>query len=115
MPQNSPDSGQRYQWTFMAIVGVVRNVWLFTRGPQSVRIIRASMRGSRMNLLIEGPGPAAATLEFHDVMSCMRYQADVERHLVADGYTLERVQAERRSGQDRRRTPRDAPDRRRQP
>lgn len=97
----------------MAIVGVVRNVWLFTRGMYSVRIIRASIRADRMNLVIEGPGPPATTHEFDDVMSCMRYQADVERHLVADGYTLARLVTERRSGHDRRELPRDTPNRRR--
>ena len=84
-------------------IGAVREAWLFTRGSQSVRIVRASGRGdTRMMLHVRGPDTTANTHTFDDVIECMRYQADFERRLVGEGFALERFVTERRSGLDRR-------------
>src|SRR5262245_30055219 len=82
-------------------IGIVRDAWLFTRGQQSIRIVRA-VAGACLLLSVHGPGPAMDTRVFDDVISCMRYQADIERHLVTDGFSLERFLSDRRSGADRR-------------
>ena len=83
-------------------LGAVREAWLFTRGAQSVRIVRASGTDTRMLLHVQGPDTDANTHTFDDVILCMRYQADFERRLVGEGFSLERFVAERRSGGDRR-------------
>jgi hypothetical protein len=92
-------------------LGAVREAWLFTRGVRSVRIVRASSK-SRMFLHVYGPDTNVDMQEFDDVLCCMRYQSEVERRLVSEGYSLDRFMAERRSGGDRRGAPRGS-DRRR--
>jgi hypothetical protein len=82
-------------------LGAVRDAWLFTRGRESVRIIRASAT-SRMFLHVYGPDSQINSQIFDDVICCMRYQADVERQLVGRGFSLERFVSERRTGFDRR-------------
>ncbi len=84
-----------------ADIGAVREAWLFTRGAKSVRIVRASSK-SRMFLHVYGPDTNVNIQEFDDVLGCMRYQSDLERRLVSEGFSLDRFIAERRSGSDRR-------------
>ena len=86
-----------------ADIGAVREAWLFTRGVKSVRIVRASGR-SRMFLHVYGPDTNSDMQEFDDVLGCMRYQSEIERRLVGEGFSLDRFVAERRSGSDRRGT-----------
>jgi hypothetical protein len=93
------------------VVGTVQTAWLFTRDADSVRIVRAADPAGTMYLLVQGPADASEHRCFDDVVECMNYQADLERRLVADGYSLERFTSERRAqdssrgGQDRRRMP----------
>jgi hypothetical protein len=94
-----------------AEIGTVREAWLFTRGSKSVRIVRASTR-TRMFLYVYGPDTELDHQEFDDVLGCMHYQAELERRLVGEGFSLDRFVAERRSGSDRRAAPRGS-DRRR--
>ena len=82
-------------------LGAVREAWLFTRGATSVRIVRASTR-ARMFLHVYGPDTDTGMHEFDDILGCMRYQAELERRLVGEGFSLERFLGERRSGPDRR-------------
>ena len=84
-----------------AVLGAVREAWLFTRGGKSVRIVRAGAN-SRMFLHVYGPDHAVDTQTFDDVICCMRYQSEVERKLVSEGFCLDRFAVERRSGSDRR-------------
>ena len=93
-----------------ADIGAVREAWLFTRGLKSVRIVRASAK-SRMFLHVYGPDTDSDIQEFDDVLGCMRYQSELERRLVGEGFSLHRFVPERRSGSDRRGTGR-GPDRR---
>jgi hypothetical protein len=86
-------------------ISIVRDAWLFTRGHQSIRIVRA-VAGACLLLSVHGPGSNIDTRTFDDVISCMRYQADIERHLVTDGFSLERFLSDRRNGADRRSVPR---------
>ena len=86
-------------------LAAVREAWLFTRGQKSVRIVRASTK-SRMFLYVFGPDIELDMQEFADVPGCMRYQAELERRLVGEGFSLERFMSERRTGTDRREAPR---------
>jgi hypothetical protein len=92
---------------------IVETAWLFTRGTESVRIVRAAARDGMIHLLVQGPGTDADTRVFNDVLACMNYQADFERRLVTEGFSLEKFTSDRRTGAPRR--PVGAPERRREP
>lgn len=85
------------------MIASVETAWLFTRGPLSVRIVRAVSADGAIRLVVEGPGDAADTRAFEDVVTCVNFQSDLERRLVAQGYTLERFTSERRAGPGERR------------
>lgn len=83
-------------------MGLVQTAWLFTRGSQSVRIIRVSRSSGPVQMLVQGPGTERSVHEA-DALACVRYQSEVERKLVAQGFQLASfISAERRSGRDRR-------------
>lgn len=86
--------------------------WLFTRDQQSVRMLRVAEDTGLMRLLVHGPGRATAVYNSDDLVESMRHQADLERTLLAQGFQLDQSTANRRSGRERRLTPR-GPDRRR--
>lgn len=94
------------------MTGLVETIWLFVRGAESVRVIRAGTPEGRARLLVYGPGNLQATHEFQDDITCATRESELERQLVADGFTLEQF-TDRRSGLDRRSVPR-GPDRRRE-
>ncbi len=96
------------------MIASVHTAWLFTRGPESVRIVRAVAPGGQMRLIVHGPGDTSETHVFDDVVACVNYQSELERRLVAQGYALERFTSERRSGKTDRRT-RTRTERRRRP
>ena len=84
-------------------IGLVQTAWLFTRGSQSVRIIRITRPDGAQQLLVSGPGSESSVHDAEDPIFCVRYQAELERRLVSEGYQLANfVSAERRSGIDRR-------------
>jgi hypothetical protein len=70
--------------------------WLFTRGSQSIQLIREE-HSTGCRLLIHGPGTEIVTLDFGDVTECMRGQATIERSLYAEGYQLTQLSSDRRS------------------
>ena len=80
------------------MLATVQTAWLFTRGLESVRIIRAASRARVTHLLVQGPGETSEQHEFADIVACMNFQADLERRLVSAGYTLERFTSDRRAG-----------------
>ena len=91
------------------MLATLQTAWLFTRGSESVRIVRAA-RPDGLVLIVRGPGGASETHEFTDVLACVKYQSDLEQRLVSQGYELERFTSDRRSsglpspaGRDRRR------------
>lgn len=95
------------------MIGLVQTAWLFTRGSESVRMIRVSRPSGPVRLLVHGPGREALVHEVGDAIDCARHQSELERRLVAQGYQLTRlVSAERRDNGDRRGAARGA-DRRR--
>jgi hypothetical protein len=83
------------------MTGLVETIWLFVRGEESVRVIRAATPEGRARLLVYGPGNVQATHEFEDGVTCTHREAEMERELVAEGFTLEQF-TDRRSGLDRR-------------
>jgi len=83
------------------MTGLVETIWLFVRGDESVRVIRAATPEGRARLLVYGPGNTHASHEFHDGASCAAREAEMERALVADGFVLEQF-TDRRRGFDRR-------------
>lgn len=87
------------------MTALVETTWLFVRGGESVRVIRAATPEGRSRLLVYGPGNTQATHEFQDMVTCTEHESDIERELVAAGFTLEQF-TDRRSGVDRRATPR---------
>jgi hypothetical protein len=81
------------------MTGIPLESWLFTRGSQSVRVVREEdSKGCR--LFLYGPGSEVVTYEFGDVTECMKRQAEIERTLLAEGYQLMQASTDRRS--DRR-------------
>jgi hypothetical protein len=94
------------------MTGLVETIWLFVRGEESVRVIRAATPEGRARLLVYGPGNTHTTHEFQDAVTCTHRESELERELVNDGFTLEQF-TDRRSGLDRRSAPRGG-DRRRE-
>jgi hypothetical protein len=83
------------------VLAAVETAWLFTKGAQSVRIIRAATLNGDVHLHIHGPGTARESHTFHDVIDCMQFQADYERRIVARGFALVRFTSDRRSAERR--------------
>jgi hypothetical protein len=79
------------------VLAAVETAWLFTKGAQSVRIVRAATLAGEVHLHIHGPGATRESHTFHDVIECMQFQADYERRIVAQGFALERFTGDRRS------------------
>ena len=76
---------------------------LFTRGLQSVRLIRRGTTDGRVRLVVLGPGTSSSVHESADAIDCVAYQSQIESALVGDGYQLASfVAADRRSGPERR-------------
>jgi hypothetical protein len=84
-------------------IGLVHTASLFTRGPESVRIVRVSQATGEQRLLVNGPGSEAVVHELNDAMECARHESELERRLVAKGFRLEHyASGSRRRGTDRR-------------
>jgi hypothetical protein len=94
------------------MVSLVETTWLFVRGSDSVRMIRAATPEGRSRLLIYGPGNTQQVHEFPDTLTCSTAESEIESRLITDGYTLDQF-TDRRSGEERRLAPR-GPDRRRE-
>ena len=89
------------------MIGPVHAAWLFTRGSESVRIIRVGMAVGGQYLVVNGPGTETSVHFSDDTMECVRHQSELERRLVGKGFRLERfTTGERRAGRDRRTAPR---------
>lgn len=83
---------------------IQRDAWLFTRGSDSVRLVREEdSKGCR--LLLYGPGIEVVTHVFSDVTECMKRQAEIEQNLLAEGYQFARPSSDRRRGPRTERVP----------
>ena len=92
--------------------GMASEGCLFTRGPQSVRLVREDGSNGSLRLFVYGPGTEVVTHDFRDVAECMKRQAEIEAQLLAAGYQLTQSSSDRRvdhgtwSGSDHRRATR---------
>ena len=83
---------------------------LFTRGPQTVRMVREFGSSGSCRLLVYGPGTEIVIYDFSDVADCMKRQAEIEYRLIGGGYDRDRRSSNRRyeygiwSGADQRRS-----------
>jgi hypothetical protein len=79
-----------------AMTAIPGSCWLFTRGSQSVRLVREEgPHGCR--LFLDRPGTESVTLDFADVTECMKRQAEIEQGQLAEGFQLAQSLPERRA------------------
>ena len=84
-------------------IGLVQTVSLFTRGEQSVRIVRVTRTNAPTRLLVDGPGSETFVHTLDDPMQGVRFESDLERRLVRQGYRLASfASGDRRTGRERR-------------
>jgi hypothetical protein len=83
--------------------------WLFIKEQQSIWIERPY----GCSLIVAGPGTAREQHDFPDERSLDAFQINLAERLSETGWFLWGFDRDRRSGRDRRTTPRNAPDRRR--
>jgi hypothetical protein len=83
--------------------------WLFIRQNETVRVFRPGP--PYLQLAIAGPQGHRRTLRFDREVDLKTFQRDHEQQLIEDGWHLEGVDIDRRSGSDRRSSAR-GPDRR---
>src|SRR5829696_4845548 len=72
--------------------------WLYTRGHDSIRLVRSDQPHGACRLFVFGPGRTVARQTFSDVTACSRRQTEIERDLMAEGYQLNQSSGERRKG-----------------
>ena len=75
---------------------ISRDGWLYTRGSQSIRLVR-EQHSKGCLLSLHGPGTELVTHELTDVTECMKRQAEIERRLLAARYRLAQPSSNRRS------------------
>lgn len=80
--------------------------WLFTRGQQAVRILRVTDAAGLLHLIVHGPGPITVIHDTDDLVESIGHQANLGRELFAEGFQLDETTSDRRSGRERRQTPR---------
>lgn len=83
--------------------------WLFIRRNETVRVLRPGP--PYLQLAIAGPQGLRRTLRFDREEELQEFQRDHEQQLMKDGWHLEGMDLERRSGRDRRKMSR-GPERR---
>lgn len=97
----------------MTRIGLVQSASLFTRGDESVRIVRVRQPTGTHSLLVNGPGADSTEHYLEDASECARYESELERRLVTRGFRLALfTSGDRRLGTDRRKMARGS-DRRR--
>ena len=79
------------------MTGIPESRCLFTRGAQSVRLLR-EQESARWRLSVFGPGIEVLVCEYDELAECMRRQTEVEQHLLAEGYQVARAPSDRRTG-----------------
>jgi hypothetical protein len=90
-------------------VDQVASSWLFIRRNETVRVFRPGP--PYLQLAIAGPQGLRRTLRFDREEELQEFQRDHEQQLMKDGWHLEGLDVERRSGRDRRKASR-GPERR---
>jgi hypothetical protein len=78
------------------LTGISESGWLYTRGSESVRLMREE-HSEGCRLCVSGPGTEVATHAFPNVIECMKGQAEIEQNLLAEGYQFAQSSSDRRS------------------
>jgi hypothetical protein len=78
--------------------------WLFVRGDERLEL-RRDVEPDSIRLDVSGPN-GLRTFVFRDHAALVSFHAGFEHALTQSGWTLERFDPERRSGDDRRAIPR---------
>jgi hypothetical protein len=86
-------------------------IWTYSRDGEKLQIHHIEHEG-KAELIVQGLGPTSRR-EFTSLEAILLYVTMLEGNLVAAGWSLSHFHPERRSGQERRTTRMDAPDRRR--
>jgi hypothetical protein len=76
------------------VSSIPRAAWLFTRGPNSVRLVREETPNGCF-LFVYGPATAAVTHSFANMSECVKRQGEIEQSLLAEGYRLARPEPDR--------------------
>jgi hypothetical protein len=82
--------------------------WLFIKDGESIWIERPY----GFSMVVAGPGTRREQHDFPDEQAVQAFQVSIGERLSADGWFLWGFDRDRRSGRDRRRIDRNAPDRR---
>ena len=82
--------------------------WLFVKGEQSIWIERPHGH----SMVVAGPGPTREQHDFADEDALQSYQMAIADRLASAGWLLWGVNAQRRTGAERRAAARQSPDRR---
>lgn len=77
------------------MVGSLESRWLYTRGAQSVLLVREE-HSNGCRLVVHGPGTDIAIHAFLNIAGCMKHQAEIEMNLQASGYQLTTTSSDRR-------------------
>ena len=80
---------------------IPRETWLFTRGSDSVRLVREETAHGCL-LFVYGPGTKTTTHAFANVPDCMKRQAEIEQNLLGEGYQFGGTPSDRRSSPGQR-------------
>jgi hypothetical protein len=75
-------------------------------------MLRATDTAGLLHVAVHGPGPVTLTHRTDNLVESMAHQAKLGRELLAAGFQLHESTSDRRTGRERRQTPR-PPDRRR--
>jgi hypothetical protein len=77
------------------MTGIPESRWLYTRGAQSVRLLREETPDG-CRVFLHGPATDVTTHDFANIADCMKWQAQIELGLLASGYQLARSSSDRR-------------------
>jgi hypothetical protein len=93
---------------FGILARVTPSSWLFVKGEQSIWIERPHGH----SMVVAGPGPTRERHDFADEDALQNYQMAIADRLASAGWLLWGVNAQRRTGVERRAAARQSPDRR---
>jgi hypothetical protein len=72
-------------------MGAMSTMWFFSRGAESVRVVRLTAPDGSWRLLIDGPDPGPRLEECADLLASVQQQAELERQLIEAGFRLQRL------------------------
>jgi hypothetical protein len=70
---------------------VVRNIWRFVRGSESILVVDSRTHDGASQLSVEGPGPRMRIYAFDDPQLRIEFQSMFEEHLMTTGFVMEDV------------------------